>query len=270
MNFIDETNDAYHARPEVSASMLKKLDESPRLFEAHYITRTIPSRQSDAMRIGSAVHAAILEPGHFIKSYVCCPVDCSDRRTKAYKEWAATIGDREVLTDAETGRIAGCQEAIVRNETAKAIIDAAMIVEKSFAYQDFLTQVPCRVRFDALAGDVIVDLKTVSDGSEAEFVKSIANYRYHLQAAHYIEGFRTLDPSRDWQFVFITLETVAPYRCRVFKLDDESLLIAANRRTELLESYKRRLADGDWSEENESEVVTLSLPKWFKHKELAV
>jgi exodeoxyribonuclease VIII len=270
MMFIDETNEAYHARTEVSASMLKKLDESPRLFEAHYVTRTIPSRQSDAMRLGSAVHAAILEYALFDEMYVVCPAECSDRRTKAYKEWANGVGMRQILTDDEAARIAGCQKALLNNKTAATIIDAVSIVEKSFAYEDFLTQVPCRVRFDALAGDVIVDLKTVSDGSEAEFVRSVANYRYHLQAAHYLEGFRTLDPSRDWQFVFITLETVAPYRCRVFKLDDESLMIAANRRTELLESYKRRLADGDWSEENENEVVTLSLPKWFKHKELAV
>jgi hypothetical protein len=132
-----------------------------------------------------------------------------------------------------------------------------------------LTQVPCRVRFDALAGDVIVDIKTVSDGSESEFVRSITNYRYHLQAAHYLEGFRTLEPSRDWQFVFITVETGIPYRCRVFRLDEEALRLAAYRRTALLESYKLRMASGDWSDQNEYEVVTLSLPRWFTNKEIS-
>ncbi len=116
---------------------------------------------------------------------------------------------------------------------------------------------------------MIVDIKTVSDGSESEFVRSITNYRYHLQAAHYLEGFRTLEPSRDWQFVFITVETGIPYRCRVFRLDEEALRLAAYRRTALLESYKLRMASGDWSDQNEYEVVTLSLPRWFTNKEIS-
>jgi len=270
MKFIDETNEQYHARHEMSASMLKKLDESPRVFEAHYIAKTIESKQSDAMRLGSAVHAAILEPDVFHASYVVCPAECSDRRTTKHKDWAKTVEGREILTFDEWDRIKACCVAANRNEIASLILGAATIREKSFSYTDFLTSVNCRVRFDALAGDLIVDIKTVNDGSEAAFVKSITDYRYHLQAAHYLEGFKTLDPSLDWQFVFITVETVAPFRCRVFKLDDEALMIAAERRTQLLESYKLRLASGDWSEAGESEVVTLSLPGWFKAKALAV
>lgn len=270
MQFVEESNEDYHARTEVSASMLKKLDESPRLFEAYYVTKTITSKPSDAMRIGTAVHTAVLEPLDFDNRYVVCPDECSDRRTKAYKEWAAMAGDREVLTMDDAKRIISCTNSLFKNDIANKIVNAATEKEKSFAYDDFLTQVPCRVRFDALAGDVIVDLKTVSDGSESEFVRSIANYRYHLQAAHYLEGFKTLDPTRDWQFVFITLETVAPFRCRVFRLDDDALRLAADRRTALLESYKSRMSSGDWSEPNENEVVTLSLPRWFTNKEMAV
>jgi exodeoxyribonuclease VIII len=270
MKFIDETNEQYHARREMSASMLKRLDESPRLFEAHYVARTIESKQSDALRLGSAVHAAILEPDVFHATYVVCPAECSDKRTTKHKEWAKTVEGREILTFDEWDRIKACCVAANRNEIAAMIIEAATVREKSFAYSDFLTSVDCRVRFDALAGDLIVDLKTVSDGSESAFVRSIADYRYHLQAAHYLEGFKTIDPSRDWQFVFITVETLAPFRCRVFKLDDEALMIAAERRTQLLESYKLRCESGDWSESGENEIVTLSLPNWYKSKASAI
>jgi hypothetical protein len=270
MMFVDESNEAYHSRKEMSASMLKKLDQSPRVFEAHYITGEAAKEPSAAMVFGTMVHAAILEPDEFASRYLVCPDECSDRRTKAYKEWAATLGDREPITATDANRIARCAAAVQCNTVASAILQAATIREKSFAYKDFLTGVDCRVRFDALAGDVVVDLKTVSDGSEEAFAKSIADFGYHLQAAHYLEGFKTLDPSRDWQFVFITVETQAPFRSRVFKLDADALMIAETRRTELLESYKIRMETGDWSEPGESEVTVLSLPKWYKTKALAV
>jgi hypothetical protein len=266
VEFIDETNEDYHARTEVSASWLKKLDESPRLFEAHYVTRTIESKQTDAMRLGTAVHCAILEPQKFDAQYAVCPEDCSDRRTNKHKAWAETVLGRQILTADEFQKIKSCEAAVHRNDIARLIIKAATHKEKSFVYRDFLTSVDCRVRFDALAGDAIVDIKTVSDGSEDEFIRSIDKYRYHLQASHYLEGFKTLDPSRDWQFVFITVETVAPYRCRTFSLDNEWLSMGADLRSALLESYKIRLQNGDWSESGENQVTPLSPPPWIRRK----
>jgi len=266
-HLIDEPNEAYHARKELSASQLKKLAESPRIYEAYHVTKTISSEPSAAMRLGTAVHAAVLERSSFHAEYTVCPAECSDKRTKAYKDWAANVDPaKTVLTDDEYLRIMQCTLAVEKNETARAILNAATMVEKSFLYEDFLSGVPCRVRFDALAGDVVVDLKTVSDGSADAFTSSVGKFNYHLQAAHYLEGLRTIDHARDWRFVFITVETAAPFRCRVFELCEQTMAFAAEQRASLLEDYKRRMATGDWSEPNENEVTVLSLPNWFKAK----
>jgi CRISPR/Cas system-associated exonuclease Cas4 (RecB family) len=263
-HLIDEPNAAYHSRPELSASQLKKFAESPRIFEAYHVTKSIASEPSPAMRLGSAVHTAVLERVHFHRDYVVCPAECSDKRTKAYKDWSAGVdATKTVLTDDEYLRVMQCALAVESNETSRAIINASTHVEKSFAYDDFLTGVECRVRFDAIAGDVVVDLKTVSDGSQTAFESSVAKFGYHLQAAHYLEGLRTIDPDRNWRFVFITLETQAPFRCRVFELSDDSLNFASMQRMALLEDYKRRMATGDWSEVGEKEVTVLSLPRWY-------
>jgi hypothetical protein len=263
-HLIDESNKAYHARTELSASMLKNFAESPRLFEAHYVTKTISSEPSPAMMLGTAVHTAILEPMEYRKNYVTCPHECSDKRTNAYKAWAAGIGDREVLSAEHAERVEGCVNAVKQSRIASEILNAAQYVERSFSYTDFLSNVPCRVRFDAIAGNVIVDLKTVSDGSAKAFENSVAGFGYHLQAVHYLEGLRTIEPGRAWHFVFITLETVQPFRCRVFRLCDESLSFAESQRMALLEDYSRRKAVNDWSEIGENEVATVSLPNWYK------
>ena len=98
MSLLSIPNEEYHARPGVSASMLKSMASGWRSFEAEYITKTAPRKESAAMALGTAVHAALLEPEAFADEYAVIPEECSDRRTKAYKEWAANNGDRKTLS----------------------------------------------------------------------------------------------------------------------------------------------------------------------------
>jgi exodeoxyribonuclease VIII len=270
MKFIDETNEAYHARTEVSASMLKKLDERPRLFEAYYVTREVPSEPSDAMRFGTMLHTAILEPEEFESRYIVCPAECSDRRTKAYKEWAATVGDREIVTEQDRSRLLRSADAVRNNADAKAILDAAQIKEKSIYFTDFLSDVPCRVRFDALAGSLIVDIKSINECTEDNFRYQVEKYRYDLQAAHYLEGFKSLAPGVHWRFAFIAVETTFPFCCRVFDIETEDIENAMARRARLLDDYKARQQSGDWSDPNEFKITTVSLSRRTKEKAFAV
>jgi len=75
-------NADYHADPAVSASHLHAIAKSPQ----HYWSRFLdPQRQpvepTAAMRLGSLVHCAVLEPEELHKRYaVCLP-----RNTKAGK-----------------------------------------------------------------------------------------------------------------------------------------------------------------------------------------
>ena len=97
---IQENNEDYHAdRSYVSASMLKTFRKSPRLYEANYVTETIVrDAPSAAMRLGSLIHCAALEPDELEQRYVVNQFD--SRRTKAYKEWEAEE-QREIISDSE-------------------------------------------------------------------------------------------------------------------------------------------------------------------------
>ena len=79
------TNEQYHADPAVSASHLKEVMHSPYHYWARFLDPNRPALvPTAAMRLGSLVHCAVLEPDELSKRYgVCLP-----RNTKAGKEMA--------------------------------------------------------------------------------------------------------------------------------------------------------------------------------------
>lgn len=259
----DEPNEAYHARSEVSASQLKSMNRGWRWFEAEHITKAIPRKESPSMRMGTAIHCSVLERDKFSEVYAVCPPECSDRRTKAHKEWASTVGNREVLTAAENDTIQACASAVDEHPVARRILTARGINERSFTFTDEGSGVPCRVRFDRLAGLAVCDLKTIDRLDDSSFAKAVVDYRYDLQAAHYLEGLRTITGEL-YTFVFIVVETQSPFRCRTYQFLSGDLQAADDRRAYLLDQYAKRIESGDWSDPNENELQTIELPSWFK------
>jgi len=264
MNLLDLTNEDYHARPGVSASMLKSMARGWRTFEAEYITKTAPRKESAAMALGTAVHTALLEPDRFAAEYVVCPDECSDRRTKAYKEWAASVDGASVLTADDAKTIDAIRESVRRDDFASKLLAADGHVEKSLEWTD--QGVLCRMRFDKIAGLFVIDIKTCQDATPEAFARTIASYRYDLQAAHYLAGI----PYVAARFAFIAIETASPYRVRCYEMCGDDLFSAEMERVSLLVEYQRRLNDGDWSEPGEGVLTKVFLPNWFAKREVAV
>jgi hypothetical protein len=261
---ITESNEAYHARGGVSASMLKSMAKGWRTFEAEYITKTAPRKESAAMALGTAVHTALLEPDRFDAEYAVCPREWSDRRTTAHKQWAAENTGKIVLTADEGIAIKAMRQSAMRDEFAQKLLAADGYVEKSLEWTD--QGVPCRARFDKIAGPLIIDIKTCQDARKAGFKKAIETYRYDLQAAHYLAGICSMVTT----FVFVAIETASPFRVRCYEMCGDDLFSAEMERVTLLLEYQRRLTDGDWSEKGEGVLTKIFLSDWFAKREVTV
>jgi hypothetical protein len=271
MTFLELTNDDYHARPGVSASKLKSMARGWRTFEAEHITKTAPRKESPAMALGTAVHTALLEPERFDAAYVVCPPECSDRRTKAYKEWAASVASfalSGVLTTDDAATIDAIRDSVRRDEFASQLLAADGHVEKSLEWTE--SDVLCRMRFDKIAGPFCIDIKTCQDATPEVFAKTIASYRYDLQAAHYLSGLTNNSIGWGMRFVFVAVETASPYRVRCYEMCDDDFDKADEDRVALLLEYRRRLELGDWSEPGEGVLTKVFLPNWFAKREVAV
>jgi exodeoxyribonuclease VIII len=261
---ITESNAEYHARDSISASRLKLLRQSPRVYQATVLLGKMPHSETPAMKLGTAIHCAVLEPESYWSTYVRCPAGCSDKRTSAHKEWAKSVGDRIVLTDSEADTIEMASQALRMHMIAGKIIRAAELTEGSVTYADPETAADCRFRFDGIAGPICFDIKTIAECSMEKISRAIWDFGYHIQAAHYLAGLETLDPSTAWRFMFLFVETSEPWRVRVVELGPSEIELGRFERAALIRDLLARNASGDWSEPGENEVCSVSVPAYYK------
>jgi len=247
------TNEQYHADPAISASHLHAVAQSP----YHYWSRFLdPQRQrpepTAAMKLGSLVHCAVLEPDELSKRYgVCLP-----RNTKAGKEQAAEMAAAGI--EAVTGsdmELALAMAGAVRSHQAAAELLRHGQAEQSFWWDDPASGLRCKCRPDWLNGATVVDLKTTTDASPRGFAKSCATFRYHVQASHYLSGL----PAE--RFVFIAVEKTYPYAVGVYQLDAEAMTVGAELRRQNMQTISDCMAINEWPGYSQG-IEPLSLPKW--------
>lgn len=284
-----ETNEEYHAdTTHVSSSMLKALAESPRVFEASYITQEIKRTPTPSMEFGTAVHCCALEPDEWDSKYPTMPAFEDDpenvtakgarpkspRATSYYKErvaqWQADNAGAIVLSRPERERVYRCLFALRSIPLVKMMLNADGLVEHSIRYQDSLTGTKCKVRTDKVLPEkrFILDIKTIDELTERNISKACENYRYHIQDAHYRTGWATETGTDvdDWKMIFAFVETKQPYRSRAVVLDWESQAKGMELRQSLLSDFCCRMESGDWSEHGENELKEITLPSVWRDR----
>jgi len=248
----DMSSADYHAHPAVSKSVLDKLARSPLHCRAYLDgERTEPT---PAMLLGTAVHTAILEPERFDVEYA---VFEGDRRTTAGKQAYADLVSRgkSIVSASDSDVISSMAAAVRAHPVASALLRNGS-AEQSVFWTDPMTGLGCKCRPDWWRTDnIVVDVKTTEDASPAAFAKSIAGFRYHVQAAHYLAG------TQADRFVFIAVEKKAPYAVAVYELDAVSLEVGEAIRREELNIYDICSRAGEWPGYS-PDIEVLSLPAW--------
>lgn len=253
-------NDAYHSGPGISKSGLDLIARSP----AHYAYRTA-SEPTRAMVIGSATHAAILEPAEFDKQYMLLR-DVTDRRSSVYKQAAEQFGADNVLTGTEADAVIGMRESVRLNSSAVELLDASGHVEIAAFATDPVTGVLVKCKFDKLLNDLrSVDLKTTQD--LRDFAKSVANYRYHVQQAYYSDVFAWATGLQLESFDFLAVEKDAPNASRIFRLDTPSVDYGRKLYRQALDLYAECLHRNDWPMPDGG-LEYITLPNWASDPEL--
>lgn len=258
----------YQAWKAVSNSLLGHMQQSP----AHlFCARENPRPPTPAMKLGSAVHAAVLEAAHFGRTYVRMP-DGIDRRTKAGKEeYQALIGQYGedcVLPADEYDRCIEISRAVFAHRGAMALLEQVENTEISGIWTDPLSSVTCKMRIDGLGKTAVIDLKTTTNASELAFTKTIANFSYHRQGAMYLDGLKALGREVD-AYCIIAVEKDPPYGVAVYRLDDGAIAAGRAQYEDLLHKYACCEKLGEWPC-YPNFVQTISIPEWaFRQMEAA-
>ena len=260
-------NTDYHAHAAISKSHLDQVAKSPLHYWARYLdpNRVVPE-PTPAMAIGSAVHTHVLELDQWDARYVSAP-DGIDRRTKAGKaEWeaftAAATG-RTVLPKADADLVMRMAHSVFTHPAAAMLLALPGKAETTHMWTDAATGLQCKCRPDWLTDDgrLLVDLKTTEDAGRG-FAKSIAQWRYHVQASWYLDGIEQATGTRPEQFLFLCVEKKAPYAVAVYAADAEMIAAGAQTAARDLDVLATCKAAGAWPGYSD-QIEPISLPPWM-------
>jgi hypothetical protein len=222
---------------------------------------------SDALSLGSLVHAVVLEEDILHDLYAVMPK--IDRRTKAGKEQYAEFlrinDDKTVCTQEDWDTAMAMRQAVWSHPASKSLLKRKGKTEQSLTWRHPLG-IDCKGRIDLLLEGkgrqkpMIVDLKTTQDASPAGFARSVAKYGYHMQAAFYKDGM-VHGADRNCGFAIIAVEKVEPYAVGVYILDDEALSQGRKDYEKVLTSWKDAVQSDTYPSYSDA-PETLSLPEW--------
>jgi PDDEXK-like domain of unknown function (DUF3799) len=202
----------------------------------------------------------VLEPDSIASRYLLVPK--LDRRSKAgkgrYAELEAEAAERGLtMVDEETWhRASKIRDAVYGHESAAAILCKGE-PEQAVLWTNPETGELCKARADWVRENFLTDLKTTADASPAAFARSIVNYRYDLQAAHYLEGF---DSPR---FVWVAVELEYPHAVAVYCDNDEIRQRGIEERDPDLRLYAECRAKDHWPGYAQT-VIPIELPHWAR------
>jgi exodeoxyribonuclease VIII len=213
------------------------------------------------MRLGTALHLAVLEPQLWSREVAVRPA--IDRRTKAGKqaaeEFDAEHAGKIVLSEDDAARAQAMATAIHAHHAAHFLLEQEGHREASYTWTDPTHDIECKTRPDWHSADrsLIVDLKTTLDCGRREFTRSIAKYAYHLQAAWNTHALGAE------QFLIVAVESQRPYAVSVYPIAAEAMAAGARRIDRAMEALAQCRDTGIWpGPEGNLIAEPISIPGW--------
>lgn len=279
----------YHARRLDIANNggLSIIDSRSAAHYHHWVTAPANEEESQVFAFGRALHCATLEPDVFRDTYVVLPADAprdlrflrnakkpSDATKDAiawWDEWEARcVGKTMLAADklAQAEAMAAALRALVlKFPEQKVEITVADLIDEcetevTLYWVDEATGIICKARADLWSRELglAMDLKSCLDASREAFAKAVHRHRYHVQHAHYCEGFRACGhPLRS--FVFLPVEKEPPHVPASWHIDAPSEELGYEVRARSLRKLDACLKSGRWPGHTTT-VESLTLPAY--------
>lgn len=270
-----ETNAAYHADCEYNGkSMLTDYAESPRFYQGIYVTKTEPKPEPTAdMRFGSLVHCCLLEFDKFPDLYLIAR-ECKVRSGKKWDAFlaAAKEQDMECVLLSEVEKAQAMAKSVFQHNIARDfLMHPEARFEESIRWVNEPTGVKCktkpdfRIDCDEFEWDLVWDIKTARDPTPEEFGKAAYNFKYHWQAAHYLEGAATVS-DKPGRFCFMVIGKTNLFDVYLYQTPLKVLSQGDAERAECLADLANSLEHDEWWGRDQGKLQELQWPPWARKR----
>lgn len=236
----------------LSFSSLNAFARSPlQFFEYKFGKRTTTT----AMRIGTLVHRAILEPDEYERTVVTYD---GRRAGNAWKEFEEYHRDRDIVTKDESHKIETMACAVRLCPQALDVL--AECDQRELPVEWEFEGVPFRGIIDAIGHSSIVDLKVTANVEPDAIRRIVWERRYYMQLAMYAHAAGTVGYDVDEAYI-LAIESNPPYHVRLFRLDPAYIERGAREWRRLISVWK------DWDglphmSHDLTEFHDLDAPAW--------
>jgi hypothetical protein len=221
------------------------------------------------MRLGRAIHTAVLEPDLFPVHWTLYD---GRRAGNAWAEFAEVNSGKGILTVDEYETVLNIRDAVHRHKVARRLLRYGKS-EVTLRWVDPVTRIRCKARLDHLRGDALTDLKSTKDIDNRTFGRLAANMGYAGQFGFYRLGLlatgHDIAPVRT-----IAVESAAPHDVAVFTVDEDVLEVGVMEVRRLLhmvkECRRRRRWPGRYPDEESLEYPEWALPAGSDYTNVAI
>lgn len=283
-----------------SPSRLKLLRECPELYKYRYVDGN--KDETDSQELGTLVHMRTFEREKFDAKYAQLPEKTESNSlgleslkdlcekyglkksgTKAelvkrirenndlepqFEELLEVLreGGRETLPPALMDKVIKISDKITSHPSLIKLLNGAQ-KEARAHYTDDKSGVVVEFQTDAynvLGGiGIVLDLKVTKDWEPKFFERSNFKEARHMLAACYLKGMTKATGQLFNRFVHIAVEPKAPFRVRIYDMDEAALDAGETELDVWLADYKKRVTLGDYSPRNgEDKIITTTLTSW--------
>lgn len=264
----DEPFNLYRSKPGLNKSSIDKLLQCPAAYKAML---SMPNEPTAAMRLGTAVHAMVLEPDK-AKDQIYVTKDLRTKTGKAERDEAIAAG-KEVVSLEEYNTAQEMVDGLHAHEACKWLLSQPGKSEVSI-YWAMPTPdgeiMPCKARIDRIitlpnGQRLALDLKTSQTSNPLELPTHCARYGYHRQAAWYMKGLKEVGMEVGG-FVFLFVEKAAPHLCTPLQLDQSAIALGMQECERAMKTLRECETSGKWPCYT-SGIITANLPGWYYKQE---
>lgn len=248
----------YHNWSAVSKSGLSVFADNPGKY------RYGIGKSSKVLTMGSAIDCLVFDGAErFLDEFAVKPQDYKGSR-KEDKKWREENAHLQQLSHEEACKCVGAAATVIKYPLAQGYLETGK-AQLSLVWEDNETGLLCKARpdFKPDGQSVLVDLKSTEDVVYEAIQRISHRFKYHWQAAFYIDGWKAITGESIEKFVFIFVEREPPYAVEVFRMDDDDIQLGRAEYRAALDLYVECKENNHWPLSSGVEL-NLGLPAYAR------